>query len=294
MTQILDIAQVGVTVADRIRWEEFARDVLGFPTFRSTDGAVTYCRIDGYHHRLALADGAQPALQYVAFDVGSAAALAEWRERLASYGVGIIQVDAAQCARRRLVEAIELRDLDGHCVVLGYGFEIAQEPARYTRPLSVLRLGHVALTVSDTRRAHDFYTSVLGFKLSDWVYVTDDIRLCFLRVNARHHTLALLPCAPGAKRRLQHMMVEVESLDDVMRSYHHARTRGAPIGMGPGKHPNCETVHCYVQTPGGFAIEFGHGHRRLNDAMHQPVIYPAGTPVDIWGGDVQSPEFTIG
>jgi hypothetical protein len=42
------------------------------------------------------------------------------------------------------------------------------------------------------------------------------------------------------------------------------------------------------------ADEFGYGHRRVNDAMHQPVIYPAGTPVDIWGGDIQSPEFILG
>jgi 2,3-dihydroxybiphenyl 1,2-dioxygenase len=294
MTQIVDIAQVGVSVPDRIRWEEYARDVLGFPTFRSADGAVTYCRIDAYHHRLALSDGVEPALHYVACDVGSAAALAEWRETLAAQGVGTNPVAAAQCAQRRLVEAIELRDPDGHAVALGYGFEMAQEPVRYTRPLSVLRLGHVLLTVADTKRAHDFYTGVLGFRLSDWVYVTDDLRLCFLRVNPRHHALALAPCAPGARPRLQHVMVEVESLDDVMRSYHHARLRGAPIGMGPGKHPNCGTIHCYLPTPGGFAIEFGYGHRRLDDALHQPVIYPAGTPVDIWGGDIRSPEFTLG
>lgn len=39
MAHILDIAQVGVAVADRTRWEEFARDVLGFPTFRCADYA---------------------------------------------------------------------------------------------------------------------------------------------------------------------------------------------------------------------------------------------------------------
>jgi 3,4-dihydroxy-9,10-secoandrosta-1,3,5(10)-triene-9,17-dione 4,5-dioxygenase len=135
---------------------------------------------------------------------------------------------------------------------------------------------------------------VLGFRLSDWVYVSDAIRLCFLRVNTRHHALALMPCAPGMAPRLQHVMVEVETLDDVMRSFHHARTHGAPIGMGPGKHPNCETVHCYVPTPGGFALEFGYGHRRVDDAAHQPVIFPSGTPVDVWGGDVQSPQFLLG
>jgi hypothetical protein len=133
----------------------------------------------------------------------------------------------------------------------------------------------------------------LGFRLSDWVYVDEHIRLCFLRCNERHHSIAFAPCMPGKSPRLQHVMFEVESLDDVMRSYHFLRTRKAPIGMGPGRHPNCQTVHVYVQTLGGFAVELGWGHRRLDDS-HEPIVYPIGTPVDIWGGDIQSPEFELG
>jgi catechol 2,3-dioxygenase-like lactoylglutathione lyase family enzyme len=155
-------------------------------------------------------------------------------------------------------------------------------------------MGYVLLTVKDTQRTHDFYTDVLGFRLSDWVCIDDNIRLCFLRCNARHHSLAFAPCMPGKLPRLQHVMLEVESLDDVMRSYHFLRIRKAPIGMGPGRHINCQTVHVYVQTPGGFAVEFGWGHRRLDDSTHQPIVYPIGSPVDIWGGDIQSPEFELG
>jgi catechol 2,3-dioxygenase-like lactoylglutathione lyase family enzyme len=164
---------------------------------------------------------------------------------------------------------------------------------RYTRDLSVLRLGHVLLTVADTQRSHDFYTGVLGFRLSDWVNVDDNVRLCFLRCNERHHSMAFAPCMPGKSPRLQHVMFEVESLDDVMRSYHFLRIHKAPIGMGPGRHINCQTIHVYVQTPGGFAVEFGWGHRRLDDA-HQPIVYPVGSPIDMWGGDIQSPEFELG
>lgn len=239
MAQILDIAQVGVGVPDRSRWEQYSQEVLGFPTFRSPDASVTYVRWDAYHHRLALRDSVEPQLSYVAFDVGSAPMLEEWADLLASRQIAARRVDAAQCRERRIAGAIEFQDPDGHPLALAYGFEVEQEAVRYTRPLSVLRMGHALLTVQDTKRAHDFYTGLLGFKLSDWVLVTDAIRLCFLRVNARHHTLALAPCRPGAKPRLQHVMVEVESLDDVMRSYHHVRMRKAPIGMGPGKHANC-------------------------------------------------------
>jgi hypothetical protein len=81
---------------------------------------------------------------------------------------------------------------------------------------------------------------------------------------------------------------------DVMRSYHFLRIHKAPIGMGSGRHPDCQTVHVYAQTPGGFAVEFGWSHRRLDDATHEPVVYPMGSPVDVWGGEIQSSEFELG
>lgn len=294
MPQIVDIARIGVGARHRADWEAFAAAVLGFRTAGSADGTLTYCRIDAADHRLALADDAADSLQYIAFDVGDAASLDDWQRTLAARGIDCRRLDGVACARRGMAAGLQLRDRDGHCIVLGHGFAMAATACEYTRPLSVLRLGHAAVTVADTQRAHAFYTEVLGLRLSDWVCVSDAIRLCFLRANSRHHCLALLPCAPGMAPRLQHVMVEVETLDDVMRSFHHARAQGAAIGMGPGKHPNCETVHIYVPTPAGFALEFGYGHRRVNDATHQPVVFPIGTPVDIWGGDVQSPQFVLG
>ncbi len=294
MAQILDIADVGVGVPDRKRFEQFSEEMLGFPTFRSQDQAVTYVRWDDFHHRLALFDTPQHELRYVAFDVGDEAQMEQWSKTLGSKGVAVRRGTPAECAQRQVAGFIEFRDPDGHRIALGYGFALGKEPVRFHRELSVLRTGHALVTSEDTKRAYDFYTGILGFRLSDWVYVTDEVRICFLRVNPRHHTFGALPCQPGSKPRLQHIMVEVESLDDVMRSYHHIRGKGGPIGMGPGKHANCHTIHVYVPTPGGFAIEFGWGHRRLDDARHQPTIYPTGTPVDVWGGEVQSEEFVLG
>src|SRR5206468_9091824 len=127
---------------------------------------------------------------------------------------------AGACLERQVADFIEFKDADGHPLALSYGFEIDKDPVRYTRELNVVGLGHVLLTVKDTQRSHDFYTGVLGFRLSDWICIDDHIRLCFLRCNARHHSTAFAPCMPGKSPRLQHVMLEVESLDDVMRSYH--------------------------------------------------------------------------
>jgi hypothetical protein len=37
-----------------------------------------------------------------------------------------------------------------------------------------------------------------------------------------------------------------------------------------------------AQSEDGFAVEFGWGHRRLDDATYEPVVYPIGSPVDVW------------
>ncbi len=294
MTKIQEIMQVGVGMPDCERFANFAREMLGLPTSKSPDGKVTYVRPDRYQHRIAARTAPEPVLNYIGFDVGGRDQLAEWETKLGAGGIDWRRGSREECVERHVADFIELKDPDGHPLALSYGFEIDKEPVRYTRDLSVLGLGHVLLTVKDTQRSHDFYTGVLGFRLSDWILIDDNIRLCFLRCNARHHSIAFAPCAPGKSPRLQHVMLEVASLDDVMRTYHFLRIRKAPIGMGPGRHPNCQTVHVYVQTPGGFAVEFGWGHRRLDDATYQPVVYPVGTPVDIWGGDMQSPEFELG
>ena len=294
MATIQEIMQVGVSMPDREGFANFVRDMLGLQVTPSRDGNILYVRPDRYRHRIAARTAPDPALNYIGFDVGGHDDLDEWKTKLSAAGVDWRHGHPGECAERHLADFIEFKDPDGHPLALGYGFEADSEPVRYTRDIKVLGLGHVLLTVKDTQRSHDFYTSVLGFRLSDWVLIDENIRLCFLRCNARHHSVAFAPCQPGKSPRLQHVMLEVESLDDVMRSYHYLRLHKAPIGMGPGRHPNCHTVHVYAQTPGGFAVEFGWGHRRLDDATHQPIVYPPGTPVDIWGGDIQSPEFELG
>ena len=60
------------------------------------------------------------------------------------------------------------------------------------------KLGHVVLQVSDLDRATDFYTRVLGFKVSD-VYPEDMMPggMVFLRCSTDHHCLALVGAGDG-------------------------------------------------------------------------------------------------
>jgi catechol 2,3-dioxygenase len=99
-------------------------------------------------------------------------------------------------------------------------------------PFRVQKLGHVVLRVSDLDRSAEFYTQVLGFRVSD-IYPEEMMPggMVFLRFNPDHHGLALVGglAGPAAKRELDHVAFEVATLDEVFRARRHLRARGVPI-----------------------------------------------------------------
>ena len=141
MTAIQEIMQVGVGMPDREKFERFARGILGFPSTRSPDGKVTYLQTDQHHHRIAARAAPQPVLDYVGFDVGGSQQLTQWEPKLTALGIEWRSGRPEECAARHVTNFIEIKDPDGHPIALSSGFEINQQPVRYTRDLSVLRLG---------------------------------------------------------------------------------------------------------------------------------------------------------
>lgn len=99
-------------------------------------------------------------------------------------------------------------------------------------PFNITKIGHVVLVVEDLERSVQFYTQVLGFKVSD-VYPDSmmDGGMVFLRFNPDHHGIALVGQGKGKAqhRELHHLAFEVASLDEVLRARDHLRKHGAPI-----------------------------------------------------------------
>ena len=93
-------------------------------------------------------------------------------------------------------------------------------------PFNITKLGHVVLMVKDVQRATDFYTKVLGFRISD-VYPESMMpgKMVFLRFNHDHHGVALVG---GSTREvdnceLHHMAFQVETLDEVFHARGHLK-----------------------------------------------------------------------
>jgi len=279
MVTIRDILHVGLYEEDPAVLAKYSEEVLGFPT--ANEGPVWYLRTDAYHHRIAIHRGATRGTAYTGWEVAGERELEAAAAQLESRGLSLTWGEPQDARVRRVARFFEVTDPSGFRVELACGPQRLDAPVAFTRPLTVVGPGHILLTVDDVDREVEFYRDLLGFQLSDYITLQPPHRIAFLRCNERHHTLALAPRDPAKTPRLQHFMFEVATLDDVMRTYHFARSQ---IGMGPGRHGNCGTVHVYIQTPFGFAVEYGWGHRRIDDATHRVVSYSAAEGIDLWGG----------
>ena len=84
--------------------------------------------------------------------------------------------------------------------------------------------------------------------------------------------------APAAG--IVHLMVEVATLDDVGLALDRCHRRKATISSTLGRHANDLMVSFYVQTPGGFDIEYGTDGRLVDD---DTWISRESTAVSRWG-----------
>jgi catechol 2,3-dioxygenase-like lactoylglutathione lyase family enzyme len=201
------------------------------------------------------------------------------------------QVKAAGC--RMLSAPAPLAGLGG-----GYGFrffnpdgmtmEISCEVARGTaRPMQrwdgvPAKISHIVIHSPDHKAAVRFYTDVLGMRVSDWL---GDF-MCFLRCNAAHHRIAILPGPPC----LNHVAYEMQGLDAMMRGIHNLKAKDVPIGWGPGRHTAGNNTFSYFVTPGGFTCEYTAELEQVDDATWQPTVYePSPLVLDQWSIGVGGP-----
>jgi len=91
-------------------------------------------------------------------------------------------------------------------------------------PFNITKLGHVVLMVQDLKRSVDFYTQILGFRVSD-VYPDTMMPggMVFMRCNTDHHGVALVGQGETDAKNIElhHLAFEVATLDEVIRARDH-------------------------------------------------------------------------
>jgi 3,4-dihydroxy-9,10-secoandrosta-1,3,5(10)-triene-9,17-dione 4,5-dioxygenase len=288
--------------ADVAAWREFGVRILGMTEGRGPGDAL-YLRMDDFPARLVIVPGARDRLLATGWEVADAAALAAVRRALADAGVAVKAGDPDELAARRVGEMLRFDDPAGNAVEVFCGAALEHRPAvspygnRFVT--GDMGLGHVVLPVRSTAdgaadAALAFYTDVLGFRLRDSMRMPAEflggqpgdppVWFRFLGCCPRHHSLALAPMPAGAG--IVHLMIEVATLDDVGRAMDRCARRGAPVSASLGRHANDLMVSFYVQTPGGFDIEYGTDGRLVDDATW---VSRETTAVSLWGHSFVGP-----
>ena len=152
---------------------------------------------------------------------------------------------------------------------------VSPTSARFTT--GDMGLGHAFVIVPDGKAFEQFY-AMLGFKVSDYIALMPGFTATFMHCNARHHTLAFAE-VPNVSV-LQHLMVEVDSVDAVGRSYDRCVAGAAPITMTLGRHTNDQMFSFYSTSPSGVPVEYGTGGIRVDDASWTVQHFDAAS---YWG-----------
>jgi len=272
-------------------WREFGVRVLGMAEGRGPNADAVYLRMDDFPARLVILPGKRDRLLASGWEVAGEDALAGVGRALEDAGVAVKPGTPAVLAERRVAGLLRFDDPAGNALEVFAGAALEHRPveSRYGNRFvtDLLGLGHVVLPVPDDGGALGFYTGVLGFRLRDSMRMAPELLgrpagpplwMRFLGCNPRHHSLALAPFP--AEAGIVHLMIEVASLDDVGRAMDRCARRGAPVSATLGRHANDEMVSFYVQTPGGFDIEYGTGGRLVDDATW---VCRETTAVSLWG-----------
>ncbi|WP_020398647.1 VOC family protein [Kordiimonas gwangyangensis] len=265
MSYISALGYIGLSVRNLDAWVAFAENILGLSCHTRADGSIDV-RCDSYAWRIRLIQGEEDDLVFAGWEVAGPEQLRLLAEHLQNQNVEVRWASASHAEDRGALELFSFTDCEGLQLEAFCGpLQLTEKP--FASPHGVAfktgsqGLGHIVLTAKDIKAQENFYRSILGFRVSDYINTEvipgRPITLSFMRCNARHHSLALAPVP--LPKRLVHFMLEVTDVDAVGRAMYRATDAGHHLSFTLGRHSNDEMLSFYVLSPSGFDIEYGWG-----------------------------------
>ncbi|MBW0016681.1 MAG: biphenyl-2,3-diol 1,2-dioxygenase [Mycobacterium sp.] len=277
MTDLKSLGYITVSTSDIERWRHFAFDVLGFAEGKGPDPAALYLRMDERAARIIIVPGEADRVINIGWEVRDRTALQRVKATLDGAGMPFKQLPLEEAEARRVEEAITFEDPAGTTLEVFHGAVLDHSPvvtpfgARFVT--GDQGLGHVVMPGTDPNGLFDFYTEILGFRSRGSFRVPappefGPIRVRFLGINERHHSLAICPAMHQRDPGVVHLMVEVDTLDTVGQALDRINAEGIQLSSTLGRHTNDKMVSFYVRTPGDWDIEFGTDGMRVDETYY--------------------------
>lgn len=253
------LARLELTASDPGVLADFYAKTFGFTVSQQGDAYV--CRAPERELVLRPGDGGQ--LHLACFRFGAAEALLAHHEHLQARGVPLQDVGK---------HSHTVLDPEGRRIRFEYTLTATAAPKAPGVPAA--RLQHFAVRTPDPAALLDFYTTQLGFVLSD--RVCDDagaLTAAFMRTDAEHHAMAIFR-APLA--RFDHFSCEAQDWAALRDWADHMAGAGFPLAWGVGRHgPGNDTFFMVKDMDGNMAeisaeLEVCEPGRAVGEWPHQP------------------------
>jgi 2,3-dihydroxybiphenyl 1,2-dioxygenase len=258
------LGYIGIASPQLDAWRALMVDVLGVGESAGPpagDQDTLWLQMDDRVWRIAVHNGEREAFAYAGWELAGPDDFAETVEHLQRSGVKLDLGTDALRAARGVLDVAGFDDPFGNRHEVFYGPMV--DEGVFVPPhggggfvTAGVGLGHVLYVVPSARDALDFFSRIMGFKVTDQ-FEWGPNGAVFMHTTPRHHSIAYidlpLPGGPG----LNHFMIENTRMEDVGKAYDRAMDAGINIVNSLGQHSNDPMFSFYVESPSGFNVELG-------------------------------------
>lgn len=281
MTGVIEAGYARFGVSNLDEWKTFARDILALEVVDTEGGASL--RMDYWHQRIILEEHESDDLLAAGLRVAGRDEFQAMQQTLIDNNIAFEVGDDALRQSRQVLEVMTLQDPAGNPLEIFHGPRIdAHQPFHPGRRMHGRYvtdgggLGHMILGHQGLDDVYEFYR-LLGMRggIEYQIPVSKDmtVEILFMHCNERDHTLAF-GVPPRKGKHINHMMLEVDNIDDVFMTYELVKSSDYAIVTDIGKHANDHMFSFYMVGPSGFEIEIGYGGR---PATHESEYYTRDT-----------------
>jgi len=270
MTGVTELGYVRFGVSDIDTWRDLMGQTLGFEIRHDMNDDKLWLRMDNWHHRICIEKNDCDDLTAMGLRVAGREEFRAIQDKLTAAKVPFEIGSQEFAIERWVIEIMTFEDPAGIPIELFHGPHLDPHlpfyPARRRHGKFVTGaagMGHLLINHGGVEESYEFY-KMLGFRgASEFRVVIPGapapIAGVFMHTNVpggREHTIAFgLP----EKKHCNHLMVEVDNIEDLMVSYQLVKEKGYPIVLDLGRHANDDAFSFYFKTPAGFAIEVSYG-----------------------------------
>jgi 2,3-dihydroxybiphenyl 1,2-dioxygenase len=271
-------------------WRRFGRDAIGMHLDETRTDVMRF-RLDDNTCRFLLQRGPAEDTIALGWELDDHATFETIEARVRSHGVPVTEGSTEDAALRGVERFARFPGPNGLTQEIYVNPRSGSETLRLAATGGFVTgpagMGHVAIATKLPHQMRGYYSTVFDARLSDYIDETISglkFKIRFLRVNERHHTVAIaattcLPLNP-IRTRIQHCNVQVGELNDMTMAHHRVKELGFDMALSVGQHTNDKELSFYAVSPSGFEWEVGWNPIVVDETTWEPTTHQG---ISIWG-----------